>query len=94
MIGGIPVSDRLFAEQREARRKGGDLSPHQEHQAGEGTREKPTHNHDREGNTLSVCIADPKKEQLCKEADDEVVLVKDEDGRVIGFERLNDLSAA
>ncbi len=48
---------------------------------------------DREGNTLSVWFDDPKKESLCEEADDDVVLVKDKDGRVIGFERLNYLSA-
>ncbi len=48
--------------------------------------------YDREGNTLSVWFDDPKKECLCEEADDDVVLVKDSDGRVIGFERLNYLS--
>jgi len=56
--------------------------------------EKLTVYYDREGNTLSVWFDDPKKEHLCEEADDDVVLVKDKDGRVIGFERLNDRSAA
>ena len=56
--------------------------------------EKLTVYFDREGNTLSVWFDDPKKEQICEEADDDVVLVKDKDGRVIGFERLNYLSAA
>jgi len=49
--------------------------------------------YDRDGNTLSVWFDDPKKESVCEEADDDMLLVKDSDGRVIGFERLNDLSA-
>jgi len=48
---------------------------------------------DRQGNSLSVWFDDPKKESVCEETDDDVVLVKDRDGRVIGFERLNYLSA-
>ena len=48
---------------------------------------------DREGNTLSVWFDDPKKEHVCEESDDDVVLVKDRRGRVIGFERLNFLTA-
>ena len=48
--------------------------------------------YDREGNTLSVWFDDPKKEHICEEADDDVVLVKDRRGCVIGFERLNYLS--
>jgi uncharacterized protein YuzE len=48
---------------------------------------------DREGNTLSVWFDDPKKEHVCEESDDDVVLRKDRRGRVIGFERLNFLSA-
>lgn len=47
---------------------------------------------DREGNTLSVWFDDPKKEHICEEASDDMVLVKDRRGRVIGFERLNYLS--
>ena len=47
---------------------------------------------DREGNTLSVWFDDPKKEHICEESDDDVVLVKDRRGRVIGFERLNFLT--
>jgi hypothetical protein len=47
---------------------------------------------DREGNTLSVWFDDPKKEHVCEESDDDVILVKDRQGRVIGFERLNFLS--
>ncbi len=49
--------------------------------------------YDREGNTLSVWFDDPKKEAICEEADDDMLLVKDNDGRIIGFERLNYLSA-
>ena len=45
--------------------------------------------YDREGNSLSIWFDDPKKEHVCEETDDDVVLVKDRRGRVIGFERLN-----
>ena len=48
---------------------------------------------DREGNTLSVWFDDPKKEDVCEESADDVILVKDRRGRVIGFERLNFLTA-
>jgi hypothetical protein len=48
---------------------------------------------DREGNTVSVWFDDPNKEHICEESDDDVVLVKDRRGRVIGFERLNFLTA-
>ncbi len=48
--------------------------------------------YDRKGNTLSVWFTDPKKEHVCEEADDDMVLVKDRRGKVIGFERLNCLS--
>lgn len=50
--------------------------------------------HDREGNTLSVWFDDPEKEHVCEESDDDVILVKDRRGQVIGFERLNFLSAS
>lgn len=49
--------------------------------------------YDREGNTLSVWFDDPSKEHVCEESDDDMVLVKDRRGRVIGFERLNYLTA-
>ncbi len=48
--------------------------------------------YDRKGNTLSVWFSDPKKEFVCEEAGDDVVLVKDRRRQVIGFERLNVLS--
>lgn len=44
---------------------------------------------DREGNTLNVWFDDPEKEHICEETGDEVILVKDKNGRVIGFEKLN-----
>ncbi len=49
--------------------------------------------YDKKGNTLSVWFDDPKKESVCEESDDDVVLVKDRRGRVIGFDRMNFLSA-
>ncbi len=49
--------------------------------------------YDRDGNTLTVWFDDPKKESVCEEAGNDVVLIKDRLGRVIGFERLNYLSA-
>ena len=55
--------------------------------------QKVTVSYDREGNTLSVWFDDPKKEHVCEESEDDMVLVKDRKGRVIGFERLNFLSA-
>lgn len=45
--------------------------------------------YDRTGNTLTVWFDDPAKESVCEEIDDDVVLMKDRRGRVIGFERLN-----
>jgi uncharacterized protein YuzE len=48
--------------------------------------------YDRTGNTLTVWFDDPKKETACEEVGDDVVLMKDRRGRVIGFERLNYLS--
>lgn len=48
--------------------------------------------HDRTGNTLTVWFAEPAKEAICEEIADDVVLIKDRRGRIIGFERLNYLS--
>lgn len=45
--------------------------------------------HDRIGNTLTVWFGDPHAEAVCEETGDEVVLMKDADGNVIGFEKLN-----
>jgi uncharacterized protein YuzE len=45
--------------------------------------------YDEVGNTLTVWFGDPKAEHVCEETGDEVVLMKDKAGRVIGFEKLN-----
>ena len=45
--------------------------------------------YDRAGNTLTVWFGDPQAEHICEETGDEVVLMKDKSGRVIGFEKLN-----
>jgi uncharacterized protein YuzE len=45
--------------------------------------------YDRQGNTLTVWFDDPQLEHICEETGDEVVLMKDQTGRVIGFEKLN-----
>lgn len=44
---------------------------------------------DRPGNTLTVWFGDPKTEYVCEETGKEIILMKDKDGKVIGFERLN-----
>ena len=41
------------------------------------------------GNTLNVWFDDPKKEHFSEEADDDVIINKDKNGKVIGFEKLN-----
>ena len=41
------------------------------------------------GKTLTVWIGDPATEEVCEEADDDTILIKDASGRVIGFEKLN-----
>ena len=45
--------------------------------------------HDRVGNTLVVWFGEPQDEYEVEETGDEVILMKDENGRVIGFEKLN-----
>ena len=45
--------------------------------------------YDKTGNTLTVWFSDPKEEYVCEETGEEVVLMKDKSGRVIGFEKLN-----
>lgn len=45
--------------------------------------------YDQKGNTLTVWFADPQDEYICEETGDEVVLMKNKSGRVIGFEKLN-----
>ncbi len=45
--------------------------------------------HDRVGNTLVVWFGEPQDEYEVEETGDEVLLMKDKSGRVIGFEKLN-----
>ena len=45
--------------------------------------------YDKEGKTLTVWFDDPDKEHVCEETGEEIILIKDSEGRVIGFERLN-----
>ncbi|MBN2008219.1 DUF2283 domain-containing protein [candidate division KSB1 bacterium] len=45
--------------------------------------------YDTVGNTLTVWFGDPASEYICEETGDEVILVKDQSGAVIGFEKLN-----
>jgi len=43
----------------------------------------------RESNTLDVWFGNPEKEYICEETGEEIVLKKDKDNKVIGFEKLN-----
>ena len=45
--------------------------------------------YDQTGNTLTVWFGDPQGEYICEETGDEVILMKDNSGQVIGFEKLN-----
>ena len=45
--------------------------------------------YDPAGNTLTVWFNNPQDEYICEETGDEVILMKDKAGRVIGFEKLN-----
>ena len=45
--------------------------------------------YDRTGNTLTVWFGDPAQEHICEETGDETILIKDSNGTVIGFEKLN-----
>ncbi len=45
--------------------------------------------HDVQGHTLTVWFGNPNTEAVCEETTDEVVLMKDAAGRVIGFEMLH-----
>ena len=44
---------------------------------------------DRQGNTLTVWFGNPQDEYVCEETGEEVVLMKNRGGKVIGFEKLN-----
>jgi hypothetical protein len=43
----------------------------------------------RESNTLDVWFDDAEKEFICEETGEEIILKKDRDNKVIGFEKLN-----
>ncbi len=45
--------------------------------------------YDQTGNTLTVWFGNPADECVCEETGEEVILMKDKDGKVIGFEKLN-----
>ncbi len=45
--------------------------------------------YDREGNTLTVWFGNPADEHIAEETGEEIVLMKDREGKVIGFEKLN-----
>lgn len=45
------------------------------------------------GNTLTVWLDNPQDEYICEETGEEVILMKDKQGRVIGFEKLNFVQA-
>ncbi len=47
---------------------------------------------DRRSNTLDVWFDDPKKEFICEETGEEIILKKDRHQKVIGFEKLNVLT--
>jgi uncharacterized protein YuzE len=44
---------------------------------------------DRTGSSLIVWFGDPGNEVISEEFDEDTVLMKDKDGRVIGVERMN-----
>ncbi len=45
--------------------------------------------YDEVGNTLTVWFGNPQDEYVAEETGDEVILMKDKAGKVIGFEKLN-----
>lgn len=45
--------------------------------------------YDHAGNTLTVWFGNPQDEYICEETGEEVILMKDKQGHVIGFEKLN-----
>ncbi len=48
--------------------------------------------YDKEGNTLTVWFGDSSEEYICEETGDEIILMKDKSGNVLGFEKLNYMS--
>lgn len=49
--------------------------------------------YDRDGQTLTVWFDDPAQEAVCEETGEDVVLIKNAEGRVIGFEKLHFVAA-
>ncbi len=45
--------------------------------------------YDKTGNTLTVWFGKSNEEYICEETGEEVILMKDKSGAVIGFEKLN-----
>jgi uncharacterized protein YuzE len=45
--------------------------------------------YDETGQTLTVWFDDPNKEVISEEVGDDVILMKGDDGTVLGFEKLN-----
>jgi len=45
--------------------------------------------YDKLGNTLTVWFGNLNQEYICEETSDEIVLIKNKSGVVIGFEKLN-----
>jgi uncharacterized protein YuzE len=45
--------------------------------------------YDRLGASLIIWFDDRQKEAICEEFDEDTVLMKDQDGRVIGVEKMN-----
>ena len=45
--------------------------------------------YDQTGNTLTVWFGNPQNEYVCEETGEEVILMKDKEGKVNGFEKLN-----
>lgn len=45
--------------------------------------------YDRAGNSLTIWFGNPDDEEICEEIGNEIVLMKDKQGKVIGFEKLN-----
>ena len=45
--------------------------------------------YDEVGNTLTVWFGNPQDEDVAQEMGEEVILMKDKAGKVIGFEKLN-----
>ncbi len=45
--------------------------------------------YDKVGNTLTVWFGNPQNGYICEETGDELILMKNTSGEVIGFEKLN-----